>query len=87
MPDLARLADEVQATQRPRVLRRANQDVAVLTPLPVRRARITSKKQRDTAAALAVVARTAGALASDIPFPGIEAERAAAMAADARRER
>ncbi|HLZ25381.1 MAG TPA: AbrB/MazE/SpoVT family DNA-binding domain-containing protein [Ktedonobacterales bacterium] len=47
-------------------------------------------RRRRTAAALAVVARTAGALQSDIPFPGIDAERAAAeaaMAEDARRER
>ena len=32
MPDLARLADEVRSTKRPRLLRRNNEDVAVLVP-------------------------------------------------------
>lgn len=66
-----------------------NGDTAVIPPLPAPRKR---KRQRLAVAsanfqdALTVVARTAGALRSDIPFPGIDAERAAAeeaMAEDA----
>lgn len=39
-PELVRLAEEVQATQQPRLLRRDDQDLAVLMPAkPSRRAR------------------------------------------------
>lgn len=34
LPDLARLVDEVRATGTPRLLRRGNEDVAVLMPAP-----------------------------------------------------
>jgi hypothetical protein len=33
IPELSRLADEVRATRRPRILRRGNEDVAMLVPL------------------------------------------------------
>jgi len=83
VPELARLADEVRQTRRPRLLRRANVDIAVLTPLPAPRRRT---KPAAVADRVAIVARTAGSLGSDIPFHSIDAERAAAeeaMAADA----
>ncbi len=86
LPELAHLVDEVRRTHRPRLLRRANVDLAVLSPLPEPRRPQPRTGQKQQANALAVVARTAGALRSDIPFPGIDAERAAAeeaMAADA----
>lgn len=34
LPELAHLVDEVRRGHRPRVLRRADEDVAILTPLP-----------------------------------------------------
>lgn len=82
IPELSRLADEVRSTGIPRVLRRAGEEIAVLAPLTVppdrRRATITDRRH---SAALEVVARTRGALRGDIPFPGIQAERAATEAA------
>jgi hypothetical protein len=86
LPELAHLVDEVRRTRRPRLLRRANVDLAVLSPLPDQARPRPLMARKRQAAALAVVARTAGALRSDLPFPGIDAERAAAeeaMAADA----
>lgn len=41
MPDLARLVDEVRSTGTSRVLRRENEDVAILSPAPPRRRRAT----------------------------------------------
>ena len=37
LPDLMHLAEEVQRTRTPRRLRRASEDVAILTPAPKRR--------------------------------------------------
>ena len=34
VPDLLRLAEDVKKTRRPRVLRRADEDIAVLVPVP-----------------------------------------------------
>lgn len=48
LPELARLADEVRATRRPRVLRRDNEDIAVLTPVPVARPKRTRQGGDDT---------------------------------------
>lgn len=82
MPELSRLADEVCQTGRPRVLRRAGEDVAVLVPLKPA-ARMRPADNPALAALLArlpkdsVVARTAGALWSEIPFPGYDEEQAA----------
>lgn len=59
VPELVRLAEDVQQTRHPRVLRRANEDIAVLAPLPSPQ-RSLSRPPRSTAAALAVVERTAG---------------------------
>ena len=83
MPELARLADEVRRTRRPRVLRRGNVDVAVLvpltsavrTPVPYNPAleAVLAKLPEDS-----VVRRTAGILHTDQPFPGYEIEREAA---------
>ena len=56
-PELAELADEVQRTQQPRVLRRDNQDVAVLMPVRAPKRRRHPPAPRDP---LAVVERTAG---------------------------
>ena len=86
VPELSRLVDEVQATRRPRVWRRAGKDVAVLvpltqavqTPMPDNPAlaAILAKLPKDS-----VVARTAGILHTDQPFPGYEEEREAAAIA------
>jgi hypothetical protein len=35
-PDLLRLAEEVRRSGRPRLLRRADEDIAVLSPVPLR---------------------------------------------------
>jgi hypothetical protein len=43
MPDVARLAEEVRATGRSRVLRRADEDVAVLVPVPAAKRRHTRR--------------------------------------------
>lgn len=37
VPDLAELAEEVHRTNQPRVLRRADEDLAVLRPAPVKK--------------------------------------------------
>ena len=42
LPELVRLAEEVQTTKTPRVLRRNNEDIAVVVPLAGRR-RVTSR--------------------------------------------
>jgi hypothetical protein len=54
MPDLARLADEVARTRTPRVLRRGNEDIAVLSPTrPKRRPKSKRVTEEDIAASLA----------------------------------
>lgn len=60
VPELARLAEEVRASRRRRVLRRDGEEIAVLAPLPLGRRRAGGRKPDRTAAALAVVERTAG---------------------------
>lgn len=90
MPDLVRLVDEVRTARRPRVLRRANEDVALLVPLA--NAVITPVPYNPALAAVlarlpknSVTARTAGMLHTDQPFPGYEEEEersSAAIAAD-----
>ena len=59
VPELIRLAEDVQQTRHPRVLRRANEDIAVLAPLPSPQP-TAHRSPRSTAAALAIVERTAG---------------------------
>lgn len=90
LPELARLADEVQATQRPRVWRRADRDVAMLVPLmeavptpmphnPALEAVLNGLPPDDP------IARTAGILHTEQPFPGYDEEEeqaAIAIAAD-----
>ena len=53
-PDLADLADEVHRTKRPRVLRRANEDIAVIFPIRKKPARspLMTKSDSDMAAFL-----------------------------------
>ena len=55
MPDLARLADEVRSTKKTRVLRRNNEDVALLVPATPakRRRRAKAVSPADDAAFLA----------------------------------
>ena len=54
MPDLARLADEVRSTKKPRRLRRNNEDVALLVPAtPAKRHRAKAVSPADDAAFLA----------------------------------
>ena len=60
LPELARLAEEVRASRRPRMLRRDGENIAVLAPLPMIRHRTVSSSSQRTAAALAAVERTAG---------------------------
>jgi hypothetical protein len=86
LPELSRLADEVQASQRPRVWRRANQDVAMLIPLA--NAAPTPMPFNPALAAVLAgvpaddpVARTAGILHTNQPFPGYQEEKEAAAAA------
>ena len=56
MPDLARLAEEVARTRTPRVLRRGDEDLAVLSPArPKRRRKGKRPTEEDIAAALAAV--------------------------------
>ncbi len=86
VPELARLVDEVRATHRPRMLRRADKDVAILVPLadevltpmppnPALDAVLAGVPKDDP------VARTAGILHTDQPFLGYdEEEKAAALA-------
>ena len=83
LPKVARLTDEVHATRRPRVLRRANEDVAmliplagaVLTPMPASSAlnAVLAGVPADDP-----VARTAGILHTDQPFLGYDEEKEAA---------
>lgn len=76
VPELERLADEVRRTHRPRLLRRGNEDIALLLPLPSGN---TDPRRRSTRRPgnESVVARTAGALRSNVPFPGIVEEKRA----------
>ena len=55
MPDLARLADEVRSTNKPSLLRRNNEDVALLVPATptTRRRRAKAANPADDAAFLA----------------------------------
>jgi hypothetical protein len=54
MPDLARLAEEVARTRTPRVLRRGDEDIAVLSPArPKRRPKGKRVTENDIAASLA----------------------------------
>jgi hypothetical protein len=56
MPDLAQLAEEVARTRIPRLLRRGDEDIAVLSPArPKRRPRGKRVTQADIDAALSVV--------------------------------
>jgi hypothetical protein len=56
MPDLAQLAEEVARTGIPRLLRRGDEDIAVLSPArPKRRPRGKRVTQADIDAALSVV--------------------------------
>ena len=90
LPELSRLADEVQRSHQPQVWRRGGQDVAVLVPIAT--AMRTPAPYNPALAALlrklpenSVIARTAGALHTDQPFLGYDEEReraAAAIAAD-----
>jgi hypothetical protein len=53
-PDLVRLAEEVRATKVPRVLRRNDEDIAVMVPLaPRRHATIRPRTKADVEAFLA----------------------------------
>ena len=56
MPDLARLAEEVARTRTPRLLRRGDEDIAVLSPArPKRRPRGKRVTQADIDAALGAI--------------------------------
>ncbi|MGI8553214.1 MAG: hypothetical protein ACR2PL_20875 [Dehalococcoidia bacterium] len=87
-PELSRLANELQTTGRTRMQKRANEDVAVLVPV----ARQPHTPAPTTPALQAVlanepkdspVARTAGMLHTDQPFPGYAEEREVAAIASA----
>lgn len=55
MPELVRIVEAVRSSRQPQVLRRDNEDVALVVPLPVNR-----KRSRRTAADHAAVLATAG---------------------------
>src|SRR5437868_6722347 len=69
IPDLLRLAEEVQATKKPRLLKRGDEGVAMLTPLEPA-APMARSQFRDLAH------RLAGSLA-DVDIPGWETSEAA----------
>ncbi len=51
MPDLVRIAEEVEATRKPRVLKRDNTPIAILTPVTKNRSsQATSKAIKETLA-------------------------------------
>jgi hypothetical protein len=51
MPDLVRIAEEVEATKKPRVLKRDNTPIAMLTPVTKKQpSQATSKAIKDTLA-------------------------------------
>ena len=86
IPELSRLADEVRATRRPRIWRRANEDVAMLVPLTT--ATVTPVPDSPALSAVlaglprdSAVARTAGVLHTDQPFAGYDEENEAAALA------
>lgn len=80
LPGLSQLVADVRASQRPRILRRAGEDVAVLAPLPASPIPRVTRTHRKTASALAVVERTAGLFrdAAKCP-PATAAEETAAF--------
>ena len=86
MPELGQLVDAVRASRLPRVLRRANEDVALIVPLT--EAVITPVPYNPALEAVLAglpdddpIKRTAGALHTDQPFVGYDQETALAEAA------
>jgi hypothetical protein len=83
IPGLARLADEVERTRRPRRLHRNGRDVAVVMPLPPEagsdRARLADEQLIDRLRLSkgSIVAATAGVVRYDGPPLRPEEERAA----------
>ncbi len=53
MPDLVRLAEEVEATNKPRVLKRDNTPLAILTPVNKKQTDLAKSKAMKEALALA----------------------------------
>jgi hypothetical protein len=93
MPDLARLADEVARTRTPCVLRRGDEEIAVLSPARPRRRRQTRRGQLVDTSSLPpvpkVTVRELAGFAGKLPQPLtweeveaiVEEERAAAWRA------
>ncbi len=85
LPELGRLADEVRASRRPRLLRRGAEEIAMLVPVvPFVAGVITPMPPNPELDALLAglpkddpVVRTAGALHTDQPFLDHEEEEAA----------
>jgi hypothetical protein len=77
-PELIRLAEEVRATREPRVLRRAGEDLAVLTPVnpaSTRRAGRAKGSRPRTAPSAAAIARSrAGILAAAGSWKALDIE-------------
>jgi hypothetical protein len=53
MPDLVRIAEEVEATNKPRVLKRDNRPLAILTPVKKKQSDWAKRKAMKEALALA----------------------------------
>jgi hypothetical protein len=53
MPDLVRIAEEVEATNKPRLLKRDNTPIAMLTPVTKKQSDQAKRKAVDEALALA----------------------------------
>jgi hypothetical protein len=69
MPELAQLAEEVHATRTPRVLRRGDQDLALLVPAGRSRPRATRTMLVDTSALPPVPDQTIDELVASRPGP------------------
>lgn len=85
LPELSQLTDEVWTTRRARVLRRANEEDALLAPLGTDPLTPTPPDPalEETPARVpkdSVVARTADSLHSEQPFPAYATERDATAA-------
>jgi hypothetical protein len=77
-PDLLRLAEEVQASKRPRVLQRGHEAIAVLMPV----ARAARRGIRDTRSTMAALQASAGSWKGVVDTRELKSEIVAARGSD-----
>ena len=77
MPELVRIVEAVRSSRQPQVLRRDNEDVALVVPLPARR-----KRRRGTAADHAAVLATAGSWKDLVDAEALKEQLAAERGSD-----